>query len=137
MATSTKTKRRAPIERTEHPHVIKSADTLGGEPRINDTRIPVRQIFNIYRAGTPAAEIAATYPPLTLAEVHDAISYGYDHPDEMEYYEEAHKLRNVMRDQDIVYVGGRLISRRHLTEADLPPGVPVYTWETLPKEIAE
>jgi hypothetical protein len=30
MATEAPTKPRAPIERTEHPHIVKSADTLGG-----------------------------------------------------------------------------------------------------------
>ena len=48
----------APVERTEHPHIVRSADTLGGEPRVEGTRIPVRQILQIFEAGTPAEEIA-------------------------------------------------------------------------------
>lgn len=139
MATTTKTtsSERAPIERTEHPHVVKSADTLGGEPRVEDTRIPVRQIFDLYQVGEPAATIAATYPPLTLAQVHDAVSYGHDHPDEMHYHRERHKLRNILRDHDLVYVAGRLIERDRLRPEDVAPGVEVYTWETLPKELDE
>ena len=40
MATTTLTdKPRVPIERTGHPHVVKSADTLGGQARIDGTRI--------------------------------------------------------------------------------------------------
>ena len=31
---------RAPIERTEHPHVVKSADTLGGGPGITEHHSP-------------------------------------------------------------------------------------------------
>ena len=62
MASTTETseaKPRAPIERTEHPHVVKSADTLGGEPRIEGTRIAVRRIFDLAEAGNSPAEIAA------------------------------------------------------------------------------
>ena len=35
ITTLPETKPPAPIERTEHPHVVKSADTLGGEPRVD------------------------------------------------------------------------------------------------------
>ena len=65
---------RAPIERTEHPHVVKSADTLGGEPRVEDTRIPVRRLDNLVEAGTTVAEIIETWPRLMPAQVHDAHS---------------------------------------------------------------
>ena len=137
MAATTKptTTGRAPIERTEDPHVVKSADTLGGEPRVEDTRIPVRQIFDLYQAGEPAATLAATYPPLTFAQVHDAISYGHDHPDEMAFYREEHKLRTILRKNDMVYVAGRLIFRDRLRPEYVPPGTEVYTWETLPEEL--
>ena len=128
---------RAPIERTEHPHVVKSADSMGGEPRVDGWRMPVRQLFNMYEAGDTVAEIIDAFPFLTPAQVHDAISYAYDHPDEMAFHEERHKLRNVMREQDVVYVAGRLIDRDRLRPEDVPPGATVYTWETLPKEIAE
>ena len=140
MASTTETseaKPRAPIERTEHPHVVKSADTLGGEPRVEDSRIPVRQLFNQFQAGTTIAELVESYPPLTPAQVHDAISYAHDHPDEMAFHEERHKLRNVMKKHDILYVAGRLIGRDRLRPEDVPPGATVYDWETLPTEIAE
>ena len=131
------TKPRAPIERTEHPHVVKSADTLGGEPRVEDSRIPVRQVFNLFEAGWSVAEIMADFPPLTPAQIHDALSYAHDHPDEMAFHEERHTLRNIMREQDVVYVAGRLIDRNLLKPSDVPPGAVVYTWETLPKEFDE
>src|SRR5688572_9228952 len=91
--TATIPKTRAPIERTEHPHIVKSADTLGGEPRVEDTRMPVLQIFDMAEYGMSVAEIIADFPFLTPAQVHDAISYGYDRPDEMEFHRERHKLR--------------------------------------------
>ena len=135
MAPDTEPTTRAPIERTEHPHVVKSADTLGGEPRVEATRIPVRQIFNMIVGGVPAAEIVEDFPPLTLAQVYDAVSYASDHSDEMAFYEEKHKLRTILPKNDMVYVAGRLIFRDRLRPEDVSPGVEVYTWETLPEEL--
>ena len=80
MATTSPTPTRAPIERTEHPHVVKSADTLGGEPRVEDTRIPVRMIYNMVEADWPLAEITEHFPDLSRAQIYDALSYAYDHP---------------------------------------------------------
>ncbi len=137
MATPSATKPRAPIERTEHPHVVKSADTLGGEPRVEDTRIPVRMIYNMAEADWPLAEIMDHFPDLSRAQIYDALSYAYDHPDEMAYHEERHKIRNVMKKHDLIYVNSRLIPRSQLKPSDVPPGVWVYDWETLPKELEE
>ena len=122
---------RAPIERTEHPHVVKSADTLGGEPRIDGTRMPVRQIYEMDEHGMSAAEIVADFPFLTLAQVQDALRYAHDHPDEMVFHKERHKLRNMLRDLDLVLIGNRLVSREELATIEVPPAVPVYTAETL------
>ncbi len=132
MATTTAAATRAPIERTEHPHVVKSADTLGGQPRVDGTRFAVRHLYNSFAAGTTPQEIVETFPFLSLAQVLDALSYAYDHPDEMAELNEQNKLRSVLRDNDMVYVAGRLISRERLRPEDVPPGAIVYTWETLP-----
>lgn len=138
MTATVPTNERAPIERTEHPHVVKSADVLGGEPTVDGTRLAVRHILIYHRdAGESAEDIAAEFG-LTLAQVHDALSYAFDHLDEIETYIEANKLRNVMREQDVVLIGGRggqLVDRRQLDQIEIPPGTPVYTWETLPPEI--
>lgn len=127
----------APIERTELPHVVKSADTLGGEPRVDGTRMPVRQIAAMYAAGTPIEEFVRDYPPLTPAQIHDAISYALDHPQEMEYHEERHRLRNILRTGNLIYYEGRLLLPRQFAALDLPPGAVSYTWETLPPELDE
>jgi uncharacterized protein (DUF433 family) len=130
----TATTTRNAIERTEHPHVIKGS-RLGGQPRIDDQRISVLIIFDLYRSGTSVEEILADYPTLTPAQVHDAISYAYDHPEEMDYWSEQGKLRNVLKDADMVYVEGRLIPRKSFQEDDGPPGGRAYTRETLPQEL--
>ena len=121
------------IQRTEHPHIVKSEGTLGGEPRIEDTRMAVRHVQRLYEMGTPTAEIAETYG-LTPAQIHDALSYAYDHPDEIAFHVERHKIRNVMRDLDLVMVNSLLLTREELKTFDVPEGAAVYTWETLPPQ---
>lgn len=131
---SATTKTRAPVQRTEHPHVIKGGG-LGGQPRIDDQRISVLIIFDLHRSGESVDEILADYPTLTPGQVHDAISYAYDHPDEMDFWIEQGRLRNVLKDADMVYVEGRLIPRKAFKQTDIPPGGKAYTWETLPEEL--
>jgi uncharacterized protein (DUF433 family) len=122
------------IERTEHPHIVKGGG-LGGQPRIDDQRISVLQLFDMFSNGWSIEDIQRGLPTLSLAEIHDAISYAYDHPDEMDYWRERRKLRSVLQRADMVYVEGRLIPRKALKESDVPPGAKVYTWETLPEEM--
>jgi uncharacterized protein (DUF433 family) len=138
MATTTQpTRPRAPIERTEHPHVVKSADMRGGEPHVDGEGVSVRHLYNMAEAGWTVDQMLESYPFLTRAQVYDAVSYGYDHPDEMAYHEERHKLRNVMKKHDMVLVGDRLIFRDQLAQAGVPSDATVYTWETLPEGYGE
>lgn len=132
MATTAKT--RPQTERTEHPHVVKTAGILGGEPRVEDARISVLQIFDMVTGGMTIDEIVAGYPSLTPAQIHDAVSYAYDHPDEMAYHRHRHKIRTIMKEGDLVMVNSFLYSRERLRPEDVPPGAVVYTWETLPKQ---
>ncbi|MGH2535310.1 MAG: DUF433 domain-containing protein [Thermomicrobiales bacterium] len=128
---------RAPIERTEHPHIVKSADTAGGEPRVEETRLAVRHILRRHRGlGESPETIARTYG-LTIAQVYDALSYAFDHPDEIAYHEDQNRLRAVMKEHDLVFVGNRLIARWRLDDMDIPTQTTVYTWETLPEELEQ
>lgn len=56
-----------------------------GAPIIIGMRLRVDVIVANYIDGvrTPA-EIAANYPPLTLAQIHAALTYSYDHQEEMD-----------------------------------------------------
>jgi uncharacterized protein (DUF433 family) len=134
MATQAPPKPRAPIERTEHPHIVKSADSLGGEPRIEETRISVLQVFQMFEGGMTIDQIVADFPFLTPAQVHDALSYAHDHADEMESHRARHDIRSIMRELDWVMVDSRLVPRRLLKPEDVPEGATVYTWETLPAD---
>jgi len=69
---------------TEHPHVQKDSEICGGDPIIAGTRIPVRLIYLRLQGGDSAEAIQQAYPHLTLAQIHDALSYAYDHLPEIE-----------------------------------------------------
>src|SRR3954466_6825091 len=56
----------------------------GGEPHILGHRIKVRHVVVWHeQMGMTPTEIAVTYPTITLAQVHAALAYYYDHRDEI------------------------------------------------------
>ncbi len=69
---------------TEHPHIVKIADVCGGRPIIKTTRTPVQAIVEYYRLGLNAYEILTELSHITEAQLHDALSYFYDHKEEIE-----------------------------------------------------
>jgi uncharacterized protein (DUF433 family) len=57
----------------------------GGEPHILGHRIKVRHVAVWHEEmGMSPKEIAATYPTITLAQVHAALAYYYDHREEIQ-----------------------------------------------------
>jgi uncharacterized protein (DUF433 family) len=69
---------------TEHPYIVRVDGVCGGRPIIKDTRISVRLIAQLYKAGDSVEEMLQSYPHLRAAAVYDAISYYLDHQDEIE-----------------------------------------------------
>ena len=66
--------------KVKHPYITRKKDTCGGTPTIAGTRIKVSQIAIYYeKMGYSADDIVREHPHLTLAQVHDALSYYYDH----------------------------------------------------------
>ena len=65
---------------------IEVVDKIGGlQAMIRGTRVPVSIVIGYLRAGeTPESLIERVLPHLTLAQVYDALSYYYDHRDEIE-----------------------------------------------------
>jgi uncharacterized protein (DUF433 family) len=60
-------------------HIVATPGTLGGKPRIAGRRISVEHIAIWHdRLGKGVDEICAEYD-LSLAEVHAALAYYYDH----------------------------------------------------------
>ncbi len=79
-------------QRTEHPHVTRA----GGVPTLHGTRVPVRLIAQMYRVGDTVDDILRTYPHLSAAAVHDAISYYLDHRAEIEQEIAAHHIEGAL-----------------------------------------
>ena len=64
-------------------HIEVTPDVAGGKPRIKGHRITVQNIVVWHeRMGKSVDEISAEYG-LTLAEIHAALSYYFDHQDEI------------------------------------------------------
>ncbi len=77
---------------TEHPHVVQ----VKGVPIVRGTRLPVRLIAQMYRAGDTVEDILQTYPHLHPAAAHDAISYYLDHRGELEQEIAARHIEQVL-----------------------------------------
>ena len=69
----------------EHPYITTAADVCGGEPVIRGTRFTVRAVVaHVLRFGMTVEEVLREWPHLTAAQVYDALSYYYDHKDEID-----------------------------------------------------
>jgi uncharacterized protein (DUF433 family) len=68
---------------TAHRSIVTDDRILSGEPLIQDTRTPVRAMVEIWRQGVAPEQIPSQLPPLTLAQVFDALSYYSDHQAEV------------------------------------------------------
>ena len=67
---------------TEHIEI--TPGICGGKPRIVGHRITVQNIVVWHeQMGMSPDEIAATYPGITLADVHAALTYYHDHQEEI------------------------------------------------------
>ncbi len=67
-----------------YAHIVRTAGTCGGRPRIDGHRISVSDIVIWHdRLGLTPEEIAERYR-LSLAEVHSALAYYFDHVDEIQ-----------------------------------------------------
>jgi uncharacterized protein (DUF433 family) len=71
-------------------NIVSTEGVLGGEPRLDGRRISVVQVVDMYREGNSAAYVADQLD-ITLAEVHAALAYYYEHPGEMRGVRERHR----------------------------------------------
>ena len=67
-----------------HPHVERRSGIQGGRPVIRGSRFPVSSIVQNHRRGLTVEEILREFPQLTAAEVYDALSYYYDHREQID-----------------------------------------------------
>jgi uncharacterized protein (DUF433 family) len=69
-----------------YPYISAQPKVMGGRPCIAGTRVRVMDIVSARQAGVPAEELAEYFSsrPLTLSEIHSALTYYYDYQDEID-----------------------------------------------------
>jgi uncharacterized protein (DUF433 family) len=67
-----------------YPQISKTPDVCGGKACIDGTRIRVMDIVILEERGLRPEEMLDQYArPLTLAQIHSALAYSYDHREEI------------------------------------------------------
>ncbi len=89
-------------------YIVQDEGYCGGQPRIAGTRMAVKFIVGeyVHRRRTPV-EISDSYPGITLAQVHAALSYYYDNRieidrrllEDMEFAERMEKEHGTFKDR--------------------------------------
>jgi uncharacterized protein (DUF433 family) len=75
----------ATTARTVYSHITKDPEVCGGRACIDGTRIRVMDIVALLEEGySPEKMLNVFAVPLTLAQVHAALAYFYDHKEEIE-----------------------------------------------------
>ena len=74
----------ATAAKTVYSHVTKDPEVCDGKACIDGTRIRVMDIVSLKRQGYAPEKMLEAYPSLNLAQVYAALSYAYEHPDEIE-----------------------------------------------------
>lgn len=73
------------VKEIKHPYITSERKIRGGEPVISGTGIRVLDIAIRYEImGMSPEDIIIALPHLTLPQVHDALSYYYEHKSEMD-----------------------------------------------------
>lgn len=69
--------------------IVRTDDVLGGEPRIEGTRVGVRHVARKVIDGGRSPAYVADQLDLSLASTYEALSYYYANPEEMRAFERA------------------------------------------------
>jgi len=102
----TDTKSINPTQEKRNVAIVRTEDTLGGKPRLEERRISVLQIAEMYIDGGTSPEIIADELEIGLDEVHGVLAYYYKHPDEM------NEIRDRQRELQIVQQNASAFRRR-------------------------
>jgi len=69
----------------KHPYITTNAEISKGSPIIAGTRIRVMDIIIEYEyLGNSPDEIVSAHPHLGLSQIHDALSFYYEHREEFD-----------------------------------------------------
>ena len=77
----------------EVPEIVSTEDVLGGDPRIEETRIGVYHVYQRYVEAEDSPEEIATSLDIPLAAVHAALAYAFSHSEEMRAIEARNRER--------------------------------------------
>ncbi len=67
-----------------HPYITSDKEIGGGRPIISGTRTRVSNIVAYYKLGLSSDELVRELPHLNLSQIHDALSYYYEHQKEID-----------------------------------------------------
>jgi len=83
----------ATAPQVRYPHITRDPEVRAGKACIEGTRLAVVDIVLLHKRGYAPEEMQTYYMrALTLAQVHSALAYYYDHREEIEtYFEESHQ----------------------------------------------
>ena len=83
------------MSQTEIGHITTNPSVCGGKPCVAGSRIRVHDVYVWHEMhGLSADEIVSRFPQLTMADVYAALSYYWDHRDEIQ--------RQMAADQELV-----------------------------------
>ncbi|HNB50693.1 MAG TPA: DUF433 domain-containing protein [Anaerolineales bacterium] len=85
------------IQPTDHPYIIRREGFRGGKPILRGSNMAVWLIVAMWKSGDTADEILIAYPHLQPAAVYDAISYYFDHREEIEAQISENKIERVLK----------------------------------------
>jgi uncharacterized protein (DUF433 family) len=82
--------------------IVHTDGVLGGKPRLEGHRISVLQIADMVLDAGHSPEYVADQLGISLSDVHTALAYYYDNPDEMdEIRDRNERLEDQLREQAI------------------------------------
>ena len=92
----------ATAAKTVYSHITKDPEVCGGRACIDGTRIRVVDIACLQREGCTPEKMLEVYRSLNLAQIHAALSYSYENPQEIEdaLKEDREVAEKVERDRD-------------------------------------
>jgi uncharacterized protein (DUF433 family) len=67
-----------------HPYITFVREIGAGRPIIAGTRTRVSNIVMYYKLGLSPEELAREFPHLSLSQIHDALSFYYEHQQEID-----------------------------------------------------
>jgi uncharacterized protein (DUF433 family) len=74
----------ATAEKLVYPYIVKEQGYCGGQATIGATRVRVNNVVLLHKQGRTDQQILVEYPDLSLAQVHTALAYYYDHQGEID-----------------------------------------------------